>query len=119
LLSPIIARGGGDIGDTGWNARMAGGVGAGSCGFELHYRGIWAVSCYMAWTAADDGPMWRMASEIHGAGHIGRPHSLPWLAAAIMPTTIIFLPTAMLEVGDLERCIAWTVLNASTQEVCR
>lgn len=118
LLSPIVAKGAGEIADTGWSVKMVHGVGVGSCGFELHYRGIWAVSCYMAWTASDDIPMWGVASERHGVQRVKRPRSLPWLAAAIMPTSIIFLPTAMLEVGDLERCVAWTILDLSMAGVC-
>jgi hypothetical protein len=98
---------------------MVEGTEPGGAAFECHYGaprrrgGLWMVSCYMAWTDAAADEMWTAAMR-HGRlvkKGIRRP-KLPWLAAAIMPDALRALrPDLMLEVGDLERCVGWTVLD--------
>lgn len=46
-----------------------------------------------------------------------KPTSVPWLAIHAMPSMPLILfkaPHALKEAGDLERCIAWTVIEGMT-----
>lgn len=45
---------------------------------------------------------------------IPRPKGSPWLAVAIMPTALgpaLANPELLFEAGDLERCVAWALLD--------
>jgi hypothetical protein len=119
FIKPVVIVGGGELGDTGWRIRMVRGTQPGGAAFECHHGSTWFVSCYMAWTKAGSVEMWNAAKSFPlVVPHIRRPPSLPWLAAGIMPeaidTTRIDL---MMEVGDLERVVAWTVLDLYRDEV--
>lgn len=90
---------------------MVQGAVPGSGCFELHHSGIWLFSCYMAWTPAADAPMWDVVRQV-SATKLAKPKSLPWLAIHAMPQFISAPPHAIMEAGDLERCLAWTVIEA-------
>ncbi|MCV3769085.1 hypothetical protein [Rhizobium sp. TRM95796] len=113
---PYVMGAGGEIENTGWTVKMVQGVAPGSCGFTLHHSGLWLFSCYMAWTQAASAPMWKIVKQITKTS-IPRPKLTPWLAVHAMPDMprILFkAPSAIMEAGDLERCIAWTVIEAMT-----
>ncbi|WP_130821732.1 hypothetical protein [Rhizobium ruizarguesonis] len=113
-LMPYVMSAGGEIENTGWTVRMVQGVGPGSCCFELHHSGLWLFSCYMAWTNATSAPMWEVVKEITKTS-LPRPKYTPWLAIHAMPDMPLIMfkaPHAIMEAGDLERCIAWTVIDA-------
>lgn len=110
-LMPYVTSAGGQIDDTGWTVKMIQGAAPGSCCFELHHSGFWLFSCYMAWTTTADAPMWDVVRQISKT-RIAKPKSVPWLAVHAMPTLMLAPPHAIMEAGDLERCIAWTVIEA-------
>jgi hypothetical protein len=111
LLMPYVKRGGGKIGSTGWTVRMVQGVASGSCGFELHYSGFWLFSCYMTWTTTADAPMWDVVRELSKTT-LDKPKSVPWLAVHAMPQLAAAPMQAIMAAGDLERCVAWTIIEA-------
>lgn len=116
FLRPYVMGAGGEIGDTGWTVRMVEGIAPGSCGFTLHHSGLWLLSCYMAWTTAADNPMWDVVKDVSKTD-LRKPDLVPWLAIHAMPDfpSIWFkAPHAIMEAGDLERCIAWTVIETMT-----
>ncbi|MBL0375376.1 hypothetical protein JJB09_25525 [Rhizobium sp. KVB221] len=113
-LMPYVMSAGGEIENTGWTVRMIEGAAPGSHCFELHHSGLWLLSCYMAWTRAASTPMWEVVKRISKTT-VPKPKTTPWLAVHAMPATpmIMFKALhAMMEAGDLERCIAWTVIEA-------
>lgn len=115
-LMPYVMSGGGEIKDTGWTVRMVQGVSAGSCGFTLHHSSLWLFSCYMAWTKVADTKMWDIVRQVSNTS-IPKPRSGAWLAIHAMPSMPLILfkaPHALKEAGDLERCIAWTVIEGMT-----
>ncbi|HCJ74673.1 hypothetical protein [Agrobacterium pusense] len=119
FLRPYVIGAGGEIGNTGWTVRMVEGIAPGSCGFTLHHSGLWLLSCYMAWTAAADNPMWRIVEQVSKTS-LPKPDQVPWLAVLFMPDIFSFNdPQAIMEAGDLERCIAWTVIETATGQSTR
>lgn len=113
-LMPYVMSGGGEIENTGWTVKMVQGVAPGSCGFTLHHSGLWVFSCYMAWTKATSAPMWEVVKGITKTS-LPKPKSAPWLAVDAMPDMPLLMfkaPQAMFEAGDLERSIAWSVIEA-------
>lgn len=114
MLMPYVMSAGGEIGSTGWTVKMVQGAAPGSCGFTLHHSGLWLFSCYMAWTTTADAPMWEIAKQVSNTS-LPKPKSVPWLAIHAMPDMPLIMlraPLAIMEAGDLERCIAWTVIEA-------
>ncbi|WP_288430156.1 hypothetical protein [uncultured Agrobacterium sp.] len=115
-LMPYVMSAGGEIADTGWTVKMVQGVSPGSCGFTLHHSGLWLFSCYMAWNTTADKPMWEIVKQISKTS-APKPKSVPWLAIHAMPSMPLIMlraPHALSEAGDLERCIAWTVIEGMT-----
>jgi len=113
-LTPYVMSAGGEIENTGWTVKMVQGVAPGSCVFTLHHSGLWLFSCYMAWIKATSAPMWEVVKQVSGTS-IPMPKSTPWLAVHAMPLMPMIMqkaPHAIMEAGDLERCIAWTVIEA-------
>lgn len=114
ILKPYVMGAGGQIGDTGWTVKMVQGIAPGSCGFTLHHSGLWLFSCYMAWTTSADKPMWDIVRQVSSTA-LPKPELVPWLAVHAMPDFPLMMfkcPYAITEAGDLERCIAWTVIEA-------
>ncbi|KQQ61167.1 hypothetical protein ASF69_01715 [Rhizobium sp. Leaf311] len=111
FLRPYVLGASGEIGDTGWTVRMVEGITQGSCGFTLHHSGLWLLSCFMAWTTAADNPMWGVVEKVSKTS-VPKPDLVPWLAIHAMPDFFWFTdPHAIMEAADLERCIAWTVIE--------
>lgn len=117
LIRPAVIAGRGTLGNTGWQIKMVSGSQPGGAAFECHSRGLWVVSCYMAWEPAGADEMWAAAmTHLLVLPGIRRPPTLPWLAAAIMPGVLrLDAADLLFEVADLERCVAWTVLEHAAQ----
>jgi hypothetical protein len=115
MLMPYVMSAGGAVGNTGWTVRMVQGAGPGSCGFTLHHSGLWLFSCYMAWTTTADAAMWNIVRQVSKT-RLPKPTSVPWLAVHVMPSMMLASPHTLMEAGDLERCIAWTVIAAMAED---
>ena len=123
-IQPVVRAGVGPLGDTGWFIRMIAAETPGGAAFECHHGaprelgGRWMASCYVAWRETAATKMWAAAMQHRPLVKPGlkRP-PLPWLAAAIMPEALFMLdPELMFQLGDLERCIGWAILDSVTQE---
>jgi hypothetical protein len=110
LLKPYVVSAGGEIADTGWTVGMIQGAAPGSCAFTLNHSGLWLVTCYMAWTTSADAPMWEIVKQ-RTTTSTRKPKSVPWLAVHLMPSATQVAPQVLMQAGDLERCIAWTVIE--------
>ena len=113
-LQVIIAEGGGVLGNTGWAVLMVERSGDGAV-YDLSHRGVEVARCYLAITAADAERLWGQAvgSTLPGV-RPAKPTSLPWLAAGLLPAGMVLLgdfPKLMVELDDLERCLAWAVID--------
>lgn len=113
-LSPIIGKGKGEI--AGWCIQMVHGPATGSAGFTLHNGGLWIASGYMAWTPQGDLAQWGVVCQLHKTT-VMKPMCLPWLAVKLMPDAERAPLGVLMEAGDLERCIAWTILKFFGEEI--
>jgi len=112
LIRPAVAAGAGTLGRTGWSIRMFEGREQGGAGFECRHGSLWIVSCYMAWSRPAADEMWSAATKSALlANGLQQPRGLPWLAVALMPDALRAQPSIVREAGDMERCVAWTVLD--------
>jgi hypothetical protein len=112
-LLPVVTLGGGRLRDTGWSVKITQGTKPGGTAFECWHGSLWLISCYMAWDEPGSTEMWQAAMRHPLHPNVQRPLTLPWLAAALMPVALQSAdPKLMLEAGDLERCVAWTILHA-------
>lgn len=114
-LAPIVQRGNGTI--EAWDIQMVKGPAVGSAAFTIHHDGLWIASGYMAWTSEGEGPMWNLVRELYEP-MVMKPMCLPWLAVKLMPGCHLARAGVLMEAGDLERCLAWTVLDVFRMETC-
>ncbi|MBD9640900.1 hypothetical protein IB277_31870 [Ensifer sp. ENS07] len=108
VLSPIVRGGKGEV--AGWDIQMIHGAAPGSVGFALNHGGLWIASSYMAWTQEGDGAQWDVIRKLYQPNMM-KPTCSPWLAVKLMSGSAGAGFDVMMEAGDLERCIAWTVLD--------
>jgi len=57
--------------------------------------------------------MWAAASAsgIDAGARLHRPSMIPWLAVALTHQALLAPHDAMMELGDLERCVAWALME--------
>lgn len=118
-IRAAIAEGSGDVGG-GWTVRLVPGLPEGTAAYDLLHDGRRVVACYLgiARPAADE--MWAQIDAVMpmlpGAVR-RRPKRAPWLAVMPVPDPAVLAdPGAfadiLLEAGDLERCVAWAIIDA-------
>jgi hypothetical protein len=80
------------------------------------HRGVEVARCFLAVSAANERHLWERASAypiLPRGAQPAKPASVPWLAVGLLPDRMALLrsrPQLMLELGDLERCVAWALL---------
>lgn len=114
-LAPIVERGRGEI--AGWDIQMVHGASpSGSAGFTLTHNRLWIISAYMAWTKEGDTAEWSVVRQAYKLRAM-KPLCLPWLAVKLMAGAHQVGFDVLREGADLERCLAWTVLEFIGEEV--
>jgi hypothetical protein len=82
--------------------------------YDLHHRGAHAIRCWLCVDAAMGDEMWSAAVAAKHPWVVSAPGRTPWLAVALMPAAIalgLSDPRALMAAGDLERCVAWALLE--------
>lgn len=77
------------------------------------------ILCGLAWTTKGAQALWPDLKEIydnayasvHDQPEASMPTRLPWLSVVLFPGCARVNPEHMYMMGDLERCIAWTILE--------
>lgn len=124
-IQPVLRAGLGVLPGSDWYLRSLPAGTPGGAAFELHHGaprelgGRWMSSCYLAWTDKAAQKMWAAARANRSLVSPGlkRPAATPWLATATMPEALFPLDhELMFQLGDLERCVGWTILDAVAQE---
>lgn len=107
-----LADRGGAIRESGWLVRLLPCPDGGHV-YDLIYRGTLIVRCWLCLDDALSGDMWASAraAALDPGVRLHPPHGTPWLAAALAPSCLSAPREAMLEVGDLERCVAWALIE--------
>lgn len=117
ILKPLVASGVGVLGDTGWSFGIM--YGHGSCCFIIFHGSHRIATCYVAWTPEGTAAVWPLAASLAdktGADTPpGPPGRVPWLAVILMPEVMNVSLDIIMEAGDLERCIAWTVIELQSE----
>jgi hypothetical protein len=69
-----------------------------------------AAVCMLAWQAsAEAGIMW--GTCLPGTPMPDTPDGYPWLAVVLMPGITTLTRDDMLMLGDIERCISWSIIT--------
>lgn len=115
MIRPVVQAGGGPLWDTGFGVLMVE-TRHGGWVYDLSHGGVEAVRCYLAKSQTAAEALWsRALAEAEMPVKAERPTTRPWLAASLLPEGLMLLqktPDLMLEFGDLERCVAWTILES-------
>lgn len=130
-LRPIAETSGGPIpGLTGWYLHLIHSVESGLDGsvyFQIaRERGRSqrpVVQCMLCWQASEHEAAWNVAREGYTAHEPElrtmrlwrapppKPPTVPWLAVWLTPFVVRVDPLTLCAFGDLERCVAWTLLD--------
>lgn len=112
-----MAEANGRLGNTGWAVKMVPfDVPEVHC-FDLLYEGAPVVRC---WLNNHPDPkltdmMWGSLGNFRLPGvKLTRPKPGCWLAVALLPEAVALFarsPGTLMEAGDLERCVAWALLE--------
>lgn len=83
--------------------------------YDLSCEGVEAARCWLAITRAAADRLWAKtaASPTLPGVRLRQPARRPWLASGLLPNGMLLLrsqPQRMIELGDLERRIAWALI---------
>jgi len=81
--------------------------------FDLVCVGAPVVRSWLCADSKQTDAMWARASEepIDERVVLHRPRGVPWLACALLPGALSIGPEILMMAGDLERCVAWALLE--------
>ena len=84
--------------------------------YELQHGDLKIARCWLCVDPRVSDAMWEAAlsGAVDERVRLSRPRGAPWLAAAILPDAIeaaLRHPALLMEAGDLERVIAWTLME--------
>lgn len=84
--------------------------------FDLFHRRRHIARCWLCENAATSKGIWEAAasSGFDPNVRLTKPRTTPWLAVALtVPGISVGMtePSVLIECGDLERCVAWAILE--------
>jgi hypothetical protein len=109
FIRSMLGPYGGALADTGWAVTILPTTPGGHV-YDLSYRGLEFVRCWLAPTDAVACRLWPEAVSMTPCPT--RP-TAPWLAVHLHPDALLALmrePSIIQAAGDLERCVAWSLL---------
>lgn len=104
---------------AGWSVRIVPSP-SGTYVYDLLHDGRRIAACWLCLDRNKSESLWDLASRAGAlpGTRLHRPAGVPWLAAQLAPdldasnpTNLVLLATAMSEVGDVERCVAWALID--------
>ena len=114
-LAPLVRSGGGAIpGCPGWSCNITCHSSGAAFNFCLHKTPI--IFCTLAWDAIEAAELWTAAIRCilkFSESTLNMPATLPWLAVNLLPSCIYCSRSDIEMLGDLEPCLAWTILQTS------
>ncbi|WP_454917259.1 hypothetical protein [Xanthobacter sediminis] len=111
LIRTSLADHEGQLADTGWRIDLIPSPPGGHI-YDLIYRGARIARCWLCIDAEAADYIWLAATAGAPAGtRLHRPMTLPWLAAGLMDGAVTAGPDALMTAGDLERCVAWALIE--------
>ena len=124
VLQPLVENGGPIPGCAPF--RVSVDHGAGSAVFTIWLGIEPIVYCALAWTVEGAAEAWPAIAQLYlnvsnsypelaaPWKEVAKPASLPWLAVAVLPFILNQTRDDIYWLGDFERCMAWTILEART-----
>jgi hypothetical protein len=115
-LSPLVSAGMGEIpGMPGLYAEIRRGQGQASITIGLA-NGQVALVAVLAWEPAGAQTSWGAILSLARDGAaiatvLRQPDHLPWLAVTMAMPSATLSPEQLIMLGDLERCLAWAILE--------
>lgn len=111
LIRTALAEHDGRLADTGWMIDLIPYPPGGHV-YDLIYRGSRIARCWLCMDAEAADDIWLSATAGAPAGtRLHRPVTMPWLAAGLMEGAVSAGPDALMTAGDLERCVAWALIE--------
>jgi hypothetical protein len=124
FIRDCLAKHDGQLGSTGWQVRLIPirDIQFSYC-FDLYWQGKPLVHCFLCAHLSEHEQMW---AALHATGltvtALGavakQPSHVPWLAVGLNQPLLASMRgdpqqigAVMMEAGDLERCVAWTLLT--------
>jgi hypothetical protein len=131
-LLPLVDAGGGPLWVPGWHLDIMTAHGDGPDGPPVPGTAFFQIGpeaqsktpyvmCMAAWREEVGAQAWRQAAELPalmtaalpaGWSMPSRRPSVPWVAVLVMPYAGLLPPDQIEMLGDAERCIAWTLVEA-------
>jgi hypothetical protein len=115
VLRPIVAGGSGDLpGGLGLRLILTAGESAGGWLYTIYRGDMPLVTCGLAMTPTAASELWPHLLEVGkvvGFLLLPKPPPVPWLSVATLPGLAFVGKEVRDFVGDLERCIAWALLD--------
>lgn len=75
-----------------------------------------AVACGVCWSEERSTAAWQALIQLGAASGLRRvpDHipAVPWLGVVVLPTALLLDPATLMSLGDLERCLAWALIEA-------
>lgn len=112
LLRPVVRAGGGRL-PVGFRVVMSPGE-AGGWLYTIYQREIPVATCGLARTEEQSREVWPYLVDLAERMVLPRPKrapSVPWLSVVVLPTAGMIDRETLMATADLERCIAWTILE--------
>jgi hypothetical protein len=93
-------------------------AGPGGWVFDALHSGRRVVRCWLCRLPELSDQLWEDASgqPLEGGVVLRRPRGVPWLAAWLDHENVVELiatPDVLMQAGDLERCVAWALLDGA------
>jgi len=119
-LLPLVQRGGPIPKTPGFRLMLT--RREGGALFTFSKSGLPVVTCGVAWTKDAEKKFWTSLSELYETVFRGsmqparKPAPLPWLAVMLLPGILFLTHEDVSMLGDLERCIAWTLFEDEARQ---
>ncbi len=117
ILRPICDAGGGDLPG---NLRIALTRGnAGGYLYTIYRQETPLVTCGLATAEDQAAEIWPVLVKLAGQLDLPRPPRgprVPWLSVVILPTLALVDRETCGAIADLERCVAWTLIDLESKE---
>lgn len=112
FIRTALAEKDGRLDDSGWVVTIIPTPEGGHV-YDLIYHGALLARCWLCVSDDVSDAMWGAASAqgILPGTRLHRPVTTPWLAVTLLPAAIAVEPGILLQLGDLERCVAWALLD--------
>jgi hypothetical protein len=102
----------GHLWDTGWRVALLPTPEGGHV-YDLIWRGVTVARCWLCVSSEVHESLWAAASAstLDPHAQLTRPRNTPWLAAALTAQALQVPADELMAAGDLERCVAWALLE--------